>query len=146
MLDFSLATSPASMQPLIARLPARTTLAHLSVFQFQGHGAAIGELTGHDGSLTSAAFSPDGKRVVTTSTDQTVRIWELFGSTQELVANAKAISPRCLTSAQRTESFLPAEPPAWCIELGKWPYDTAQWKEWLKDSRDGKKSPLPSAL
>jgi WD40 repeat protein len=33
-------------------------------------------LQGHDGYVLSAAFSPDGARVVTASTDQTARIWD----------------------------------------------------------------------
>src|SRR5262249_11907004 len=33
-------------------------------------------LEGHDGRVNSAAFSPDGKRVVTASDDNTARVWE----------------------------------------------------------------------
>jgi hypothetical protein len=55
----------------------------------------------------SAAFSPDGKRIVTTA--------------QALVSQAKADVPRCLTPAQR-EAFLPPEPPGWCVDMEKWPY------------------------
>jgi len=33
-------------------------------------------LRGHGGSVRSAAFSPDGARLVTVSADQTVRIWD----------------------------------------------------------------------
>jgi WD40 repeat protein len=33
-------------------------------------------LSGHKGSLNSAAFSPDGSHVVTTSSDKTARIWD----------------------------------------------------------------------
>jgi WD40 repeat protein len=36
----------------------------------------ITTLRGHDGALGSAAFSPDGTRVVTASSDQTARIWD----------------------------------------------------------------------
>jgi WD40 repeat protein len=34
-------------------------------------------LQGHTGALRSAAFSPDGKRVVTASLDQTARLWDV---------------------------------------------------------------------
>jgi WD40 repeat protein len=34
------------------------------------------ELTGHHGTVTSVAFSPDGKRVVTASRDHDARIWD----------------------------------------------------------------------
>ena len=33
-------------------------------------------LGGHDGSVHSAAFSPDGSRIVTASADKTARIWD----------------------------------------------------------------------
>ena len=66
-------------------------------------------------------------------------------TTQALVSAAKADIPRCLTLAQRKAFFLPPEPPAWCIEMEKWPYDTPEWKQWLADTRAGKNPPLPPA-
>ena len=50
---------------------------------------------------------------------------------------------RCLTPAQRKAFFLPPEPPDWCIEMEKWPYNTPEWKQWLADKRAGKTPPLP---
>jgi hypothetical protein len=38
------------------------------------HGDLV-TLSGHTGSLTSASFSPDGRRAVTTSADTTARLW-----------------------------------------------------------------------
>jgi hypothetical protein len=38
-----------------------------------------------------------------------------------------------MTPAQRKAFFVPPEPPAWCIEMEKWPYDTPEWKQWLAD-------------
>jgi hypothetical protein len=102
-------------------------------------------LKGHAYVVMSAAFSPDGKRIVTASSDQTARLWEISANTQELVSHAKTAIPRCLTAAQRTAFFLPSEPPLWCIELGKWPYHTDKWKQWLSDTHAGKSPPLPAA-
>jgi WD40 repeat protein len=110
-------------------------------------GERIGELfSGHTAVVRSAAFSPDRARIVTASDDKTARLFRTFsGSTEEIVAIAKAASPRCLTTKQRREFFLPAEPPVWCIEQEKWPYDTDAWKQWLRDSRTAKGLPLPPA-
>jgi hypothetical protein len=91
----------------------------------------------------AAAISPDGARIVTIS-DKGAQIWEIFADTQSLVSHVQAIVPRCLTREQRQKVFLPPEPPDWCIEMEKWPYNTPQWKRWLVDVRAGKKPPLPA--
>ena len=109
-------------------------------------GKPIGEpLTGHADVVRSAAFSPDGGRIVTASYDKTARIWKIFPDTQALVSRAKADIPRCFIPAQRKAFFLPPEPPSWCIEMEKWPYNTPEWKQWLADVRANKKPPLPAA-
>ena len=95
--------------------------------------------------MVSAAFSLDGKRIVTASADQTARLWDVLPNTQALVSAAKAAVPHCLTLPQRKAFFLPPEPPDWCIEMAKWPFDTSEWKQWLADKRAGKNPPLPAA-
>ena len=60
------------------------------------------------------------------------------------MTHAKAVAPRCLSQAMRKQFFLPPEPPAWCIEMEKWPYHTTAWKQWLTDKKAGKQVAMPS--
>jgi hypothetical protein len=120
-----------------------TAKATARLWDADAHGSIA--VLGHPERVLSAAFSPDGKRVVTGSSDGTARLWDVFVDTQELISAAKMVAPRCLTAEQRQASFLlKAEPPAWCIEMAKWPYQTAAWKAWLVDERAGKNSLLPA--
>jgi WD40 repeat protein len=106
---------------------------------------ATGQLIGEFSSDFVAAMSPDGTHVVTVSVVGAARIWEVFlRDTESLISHARGILPRCLTPAQRKAFFLSPEPPNWCIEMAKWPYDTPAWKQWLGGVRAGKNPPLPA--
>jgi eukaryotic-like serine/threonine-protein kinase len=53
------------------------TLAAISVFQdIRAADALFAVLSGHDDIVVSAAYSPDGTRIVTASHDKTARIWD----------------------------------------------------------------------
>jgi WD40 repeat protein len=41
-------------------------------------------LRGHEGSITSAAFNPDGSRIVTASYDMSARIWDVHLETMSV--------------------------------------------------------------
>jgi hypothetical protein len=70
--------------------------------------------------------------------------WQLFPTTQALIDHAKNVVPRCLTPQQRKAAYLSADPPAWCIEMKKWPYHTPEWQHWLVDRAAGKTVALPT--
>jgi WD40 repeat protein len=91
-------------------------------------------------------FNPDGRSVVTMANNsgrQLVEAWPIAPTTQDLVDDTKTAVPRCLTPAQRDEAFLDPVPPAWCIEMEKWPYQTQDWKDWLKYKQANANPPLP---
>jgi WD40 repeat protein len=98
-----------------------------------------------NGKAHNAAFSPDGKRIVATFFQWTygARLWRTAGTVQEYISYAQRIVPRCLTRQQREEFFLQPEPPAWCIEMEKWPYYTQDWQDWLQFKRSNANPPLP---
>lgn len=93
--------------------------------------------------LWGAVFSPDGQSVLTRSNGDGVQLSRIFRAAQELVDDSKQVISRCLTREQREQAFLAPEPPAWCIELEKWPYDTQDWKDWLTFKRANANPPLP---
>jgi WD40 repeat protein len=66
-------------------------------------GQPVAELRGHTQSVVSAAFSPDGKFVVTANSDKTAQIYrcELCGSLEELLALGRTRVTRKLTAEER---------------------------------------------
>jgi WD40 repeat protein len=106
-------------------------------------GKEIATLKGPAATVESADFGPDGTRVLTISSDNSARIWHVFSRTEDLVDYTRKAVPRCLTTSQRKEAFLDPEPPVWCIEMEKWPYDTDEWKQWLTEKNRGLSPPAP---
>jgi WD40 repeat protein len=102
---------------------------------------------------TCIGISRDGRQLLTGTRDGIARVWsfdrnpdpvgQATPTARELVEIGKAQVRRCLTREQRVKAFLAPEPPAWCIELAKWPYDTQAWKDWLRYKRDSADPPRP---
>jgi WD domain, G-beta repeat len=109
-------------------------------------GAQIAVLMTRDAQVMTAALSPDGRQVLNMFWDKgspQMQIWQVFPSTQDLVDDAEKVVPRCLTRQQRDDAFLDGAPPAWCIEMEKWPYQAQDWKDWLTYTRANERPPLP---
>ena len=63
--------------------PAARSASAINVFQeVRAADARLAVLSGHGGAVMAAAFSPDGRRIVTASGDQTARIWDAATATQ----------------------------------------------------------------
>ena len=110
-------------------------------------GKPIGQpLAGHEETVWSAAFSPDGKRIVTASQRTRRRRSGTFAGLQELDCESRRRPSRAASppSNAKRSSCLPSRR-AWCIEMEKWPYRTSEWKQWLAEPRR-QEPPLPRRL
>jgi len=96
------------------------------------------------GGYRNAYFSLDGVRVIGIG-PSSIAIWRIFQSTEDLIQHSKRVLPRCMAQDELMEAFLETEPPQWCIDMGKWPYDTPRWKEYLSQTRAGRAATLPRA-
>jgi hypothetical protein len=68
--------------------------------------AAIAKLEGHTDIVESAAWSPDGTRIVTASDDKTARIWEAWPLlTADTVTYSSVTAVRGLTAEERALVF-----------------------------------------
>ena len=72
-----------------------------------------------------------------------IRLLDVPPNDKPRIADAKRAVPRCLTPEQFEANYLPKEPPGWCIEMAKWPYDTSEWQQWLVKKRRGEKPDMP---
>src|SRR5262249_49285388 len=64
----------------------------LVLWERAGGGEAVRVLAGHSGPVTRAAFTPDGRRLVSISDDGTARIWDLAGGGGSRVLRGSLLS------------------------------------------------------
>lgn len=71
-------------------------------------GAGIAILRGHENTIWSVVFSPDGTRVLTASEDATARIWPQYKTKDDLFEHASKIVEQLqpLTLAEKCEFYL----------------------------------------
>jgi WD40 repeat protein len=113
-------------------------------------GIQLAEYSFHEGmgGTTGIDISADGTRIVSASRDDytipngIAHVWRVY-SAQELIDEAQRAVPGCLTLPQRQAASLPRQPPLWCIELRKPPYDSEAWRAWLAAKKAGQDRPLP---
>jgi WD40 repeat protein len=91
-------------------------------------------------------FHPDRRRLLTGWNDRGIfrlRLWRVLPTIEEMRDFARATVPECLSPERRKQFGLEPDPPRWCVEAAKLPYDTAAWKQWLAEKIAGKKPPIP---
>jgi WD40 repeat protein len=71
------------------------------VWDLRGERPSFVTLEGHQGTVWSASFSPDGTHVVTASQDNTARVWRVFSDINKLIGIVRAGLSRCLSQAER---------------------------------------------
>jgi WD40 repeat protein len=71
--------------------------------------------------------------------------WSTPENVSDLDAAAREEVSQCLTTEERKEFFLDSDPPDWCVEKNKTPYDTRLWQDWLVHKRQGERSAPPTA-
>jgi WD40 repeat protein len=98
--------------------------------------------------VLAVAVTADGAGVVVAS-DNDAWMWQMSqlrpppqrgsGTSvfhQALVDQAKSMVPRCLTITQRKAFLLSPSPPHWCVQMHKFPYDTAYWDAWEAERKE----------
>jgi WD40 repeat protein len=84
---------------------------------WDGEGNPITILDGHTGRFGSAAFNHDGTRIVTISINRTARLWWVYGSYDEMLAEAERKLQLVLSAAECQQYFKDFDA-AFCVGWG----------------------------
>jgi WD40 repeat protein len=123
------------------RIRVWSTRSGVEILSLRTHDADQGAVS------SSAAFSKDGRFIFVETVDEKSgnKTIEVGLSGQELIERAIGATSRCLTLEQRQQMSLDRDPPHWCIELEKWPYNRPEWKQWLAQTKAGNIAAFPTA-
>jgi WD40 repeat protein len=69
----------------------------------------VRRLNGHSNTITALAATPDGRRLISTSYDHTVRVWDLDGATEK--TETVVLDPNARVAAQKAGKKLPDAAP-----------------------------------
>jgi WD40 repeat protein/tetratricopeptide (TPR) repeat protein len=103
-------------------------------------------LTEFGRAVWTVAVSADGRRLVTASDVDTLRVAEIPLHSGDRLNDLRAALPRCLRSNERTELNLAPDPPDWCLAMNKWPNAGRAWRIWQQHRNDATKPPQPGAV
>ena len=109
----------------------------------------------HTDFINTVGISADGNFALSGSNDSRVLIWPLHQIPDILIAQSIKAIPRCIAVRDRKALVLKLEPPRWCITgsvnkalprakwVGKWPYHTKDWSDWLAATDRGEQRKMP---
>ena len=82
-------------------------------------GQALFECDGGGGEVRSAELSPDGRSLLTVSSNGTVSIWPVTLKKRDLAKSVLKATRGCLSEANRRELGIAPVRPEWCGPAGK---------------------------
>ena len=124
---------------------ALVSLRRLTIVDLKGRPIAKfdGKSVTEGAGLTLINYNSDFSEIAAHDGART-RVFKLYPNYELVSETARNELPRCLTLEQRATYGLSPEPPDWCIEKGKWPFDTPEWKAWLSKRKQDPTAPLPA--
>jgi WD40 repeat protein len=89
----------------------------------------VRRLDGHSNTISALAATPDGRRLLSTSYDHTVRVWDLNAAAEK--TDAVVLDPTARAAAQKAGKKLPEAPPI-TVGLQRAEHVLQGHKEWVR--------------